>query len=224
MASQTSKGECVYCKRTFSKAGISRHLASCAARKATVAAPSDKQPEAMLHLRLEGEYLPMYWMNIEVSAQLQLGVLDDFIRDIWVECCGHLSMFTIDGQEYMSQVFEYGEHDMRANLSNCFKSGTIARYIYDFGSSTELLVKYIDERRGVPLEDITIMARNFAPEMTCTVCGQPAKELCTMCMWTGNGAFCDAHAADHECGEEMLLPIVNSPRVGTCGYVGDYYD
>ena len=27
-------------------------------------------------------------------------------------------------------------------------------------------------------------------------------------------------AVGHECGQEMLLPVVNSPRVGVCGYVG----
>lgn len=28
----------------------------------------------------------------------------------------------------------------------------------------------------------------------------------------------------HECGEDMLLPVVNSPRVGMCDYTGGYYD
>jgi hypothetical protein len=27
-------------------------------------------------------------------------------------------------------------------------------------------------------------------------------------------------AGGHECGEEMLLPVVNSPRVAMCGYTG----
>ena len=25
---------------------------------------------------------------------------------------------------------------------------------------------------------------------------------------------------EHECGAEVLLPVVNSPRVGVCGYSG----
>jgi len=33
--------------------------------------------------------------------------------------------------------------------------------------------------------------------------------------------FCDAHADEHRCdGEEAILPIVNSPRMGVCGYTG----
>jgi len=29
-----------------------------------------------------------------------------------------------------------------------------------------------------------------------------------------------AYEKDHERGEKMLLPVVNSPRVGMCGYTG----
>jgi hypothetical protein len=48
--------------------------------------------------------------------------------------------------------------------------------------------------------------RNLEPPLiSCEVCGKPATEVC---------------AGEHECGEEMLLPVVNSPRVGMCGYTG----
>jgi hypothetical protein len=37
-----------------------------------------------------------------------------------------------------------------------------------------------------------------------------------------NPFYCGAHAEseEHECGEEALLPVVNSPRMGMCGYTG----
>ncbi len=34
------------------------------------------------------------------------------------------------------------------------------------------------------------------------------------------GWLCDSCAEDHKCGEDMLLPVVNSPRTGVCGYTG----
>ena len=34
------------------------------------------------------------------------------------------------------------------------------------------------------------------------------------------GYLCDECAKGHECGEEMLLPIVNLPQTGVCGYAG----
>ena len=34
------------------------------------------------------------------------------------------------------------------------------------------------------------------------------------------GWLCQSCADEHECGEDMLLPVVNSPRTGVCGYAG----
>ena len=42
----------------------------------------------------------MHWLHLEAPASVQLQLLDDFLRDLWLECCGHLSCFTIDGVRY----------------------------------------------------------------------------------------------------------------------------
>ena len=47
-----------------------------------------------------------------------------------------------------------------------------------------------------------------------------ATGLYTQCIYEDKGCLCDACAKSHECGEEMLLPLVNSPRAGVCGYTG----
>ena len=36
----------------------------------------------------------------------------------------------------------------------------------------------------------------------------------------GGRWLCEDCAKTHECGEEMLLPVCNSPRLGVCGYCG----
>ena len=52
-------------------------------------------------------------------------------------------------------------------------------------------------------------------------CAEPAVQLCAECDADEGVAFlCNACAAQHECGEEMLRPVVNSPRMGVCGYSG----
>jgi hypothetical protein len=58
------------------------------------------------------------------------------------------------------------------------------------------------------------LASNEPPLIFCEVCGEPATEVCAQCVYEGAGWLCDA------CGEEMLLPVVNFPRVGMCGYTG----
>ncbi len=54
-------------------------------------------------------------------------------------------------------------------------------------------------------------------------CDQPAAWLCMECIYEFNetGALCDEHAREHphtNYGEPV--PLVNSPRVGMCGYDG----
>jgi hypothetical protein len=80
---------------------MARHLKSCKARDeendklAIKGATKGSASRTILHLLVEGLYLPMYWMHIEIPANATLQDLDDFLRQIWLECCGHLSSFEI---------------------------------------------------------------------------------------------------------------------------------
>lgn len=67
---------------------------------------------------------------------------------------------------------------------------------------------------------IEILARNEAPGLKCEKCGKMATQVCSQCIYDGAGWLCDDCSEDHECGEDMMLPVVNSPRVGVCGYCG----
>src|SRR5207302_5259625 len=60
----------------------------------------------LLHLVVEGRDLPMYWMHLEMPVDATLADLDDFLRDTWLECCGHLSAIRIGNTSYMSQTQE----------------------------------------------------------------------------------------------------------------------
>src|SRR5579862_1072328 len=100
-----STGKCSFCKSEIGKGRMTTHLKSCKERMAVIAAETGeskrKKPTARLfQLLVEGRYNPQYWMHIEVPAQESLQTLDDFLRDIWLECCGHLSAFKIDGVSY----------------------------------------------------------------------------------------------------------------------------
>src|SRR5471032_2915093 len=62
---------------------------------------------------------------------------------------------------------------------------------------------------------VELLARNDAPQIVCDECGSLATaQICSECDSRGEGWLCEACAAKHECGEEMLLPVVNSPRAG----------
>lgn len=98
-------------------------------------------------------------------------------------------------------------------------------HIYDFGTSSETLVKVVGVREGKSLtsDPIVLMARNETPEAECMQCGQAASWLCIECLYESNewGTLCDEHVEAHPHKEYgRPIPLVNSPRVGMCGYDG----
>jgi hypothetical protein len=226
IARQSSKGTCCFCNGSFAKSAMSRHLGACKRRKEVTEGQAVETPgEILLHLQVDGQYSPMYWLHIEIPAKAKLKALDRFLRDIWLECCGHLSSFEIAGKTFFSERMEPGDRSMNVALAKVIAPDMKFEHIYDFGTSTELLIRVISAREGKAQgKGAVIMARNDPPDFRCNVCGKPATWICCQCSDEDTGYVCDECAKKHECGEDMLLPLVNSPRTGMCGYTGECYD
>lgn len=96
---ETSKGICRFCHEGFAKNRMTQHLKSCKARFSG-AARQEGHNQRLFHLLVEGAYRPNYWMHLEVPAAATLADLDAFLRDTWLECCGHLSEFEINDVSY----------------------------------------------------------------------------------------------------------------------------
>jgi len=118
---------------------------------------------------------------------------------------------------------EGNELGIGRKLTEVLEPGMVLLHEYDFGTTTELLVKVLGEYEG-PMEKkkpVQVLSRNEAPEIPCDTCGEaPAVQICTECQWEAAGWLCQTCAEDHECDEDMRLPVVNSPRTGVCGYMG----
>lgn len=200
---------------------MTRHLSACSQLETSKSPTGKKQHDPSFHLFVAVRYARAYWMHLAVPATAPLSKLDNFLRDIWLECCGHLSAFEIDGVRYASDRMD-GEMSTRKPLRQVLDVGTKFFYEYDFASTTELELKVVALReQGTPKGAVQLLARNEPPQIICNECAaQPATEICTECAWDGEGWFCEACLAEHECGDEMCLPVVNSPRVGVCGYTG----
>ena len=226
---QVSYGKCFFCEHAFAKNAITRHLESCPARQEFIAKENGK-PAQLFHLLVEGREEPKYWLHIEIPASSNLVELDNFLRAIWLECCGHLSQFTIDNVFYpshpdpddpMSTLFGREEESMKTKLARILKDGDIFLHEYDFGTTTELKLKVVGSREGTPLKQgVRILARNYAPVYPCTQCTKQAKWLYVY-EYPYDG-YCEEHAEEHDEWEEAFMPIVNSPRAGECGYDGPY--
>ena len=149
------------------------------------------------------------------------------------EQLGNMSIFI--QQLLIDFAQDEGEQDMDIELSKVLKVGQKFFHEYDFGSTTELALKIVAELEGIMPKngdgdsvefgednDIKIMARNNPPQISCRECGKPATKVAAGYYDVEYGALCDACAKTNlKEYEDMFLPIVNSPRVGVCGYTGE---
>jgi hypothetical protein len=146
--------------------------------------------------------------------------LDAYLRAIWLECCGHLSKFTIGG---------WGGHDAgkARKADEIFAKETALLHLYDFGTTSETEIHVVGSRHGkaTTKHPIALMARNLMPEMLCKECHTPAAYLCLECLSEADEAgtwfLCEKHAKKHPHTEDgEPLQLANSPRLRMCGYEG----
>ncbi len=216
-----SPGKCRICNNVFSKTMMVNHLELCK-KDTTISGEKTK----VFKLLVEGVDKSEYWLILKVRGDATLKHIDNFLRDIWLECCGHLSAFTINGKTYMSHGADRGRGhlSMNSKLNMILEPGIKFYHKYDFGSATELTLKVLSE--GISEfsnEMIGLLARNESPSMNCGVCGEGVTIICHICADSRGfkeSLFCSDCAEKHECGEDYLLPIANSPRMGVCGYTG----
>jgi hypothetical protein len=215
-----NRGACVYCGREATRGGMARHLRACEKRDQAIGSADEKQGDvtAMIHLQVQSARGDDHWLHLEMNGSANLNQLDSYLRAIWLECCGHHSRFSLGG-------WRGDEIGMTKNAEKVFEQGVELTHIYDFGTETVTLIKAVDSRRGKPLTryPIALMARNEAPSYSCQECQQPATHLCVECIYEDEqpGTLCQEHAGEHphdDYGEPM--PLVNSPRIGMCGYEG----
>jgi hypothetical protein len=207
MAAASSKGNCYLCGAELSKTAMKNHLVK------SHGGDKDTDKQECHILKIEGAYNKEYWLYIDVPAAETLDEVDYFLRHIWLECCGHMSAFFYPKHEEIS----------KGRKLQSFAAGDTFLHHYDFGTTTETLITIMGSSwRKKQKEPVRLLARNVPPVFQCASCGKPAEYICTECMYnSGNPFFCAKCSEEHEDGEEMMLPVVNSPRMGECGYDGE---
>jgi len=209
-----SEGVCLFCGKTFAKAGINRHLTTHLNEMVKIG----KSGKSFL-VKIEPDKswgATPYFLSLWVDGETTMKTIDKFLRDIWLECCGHLSKF-------------YGA-GMAKKTQDVFEKGMQLDYEYDFGSTTSLTLTVVDEYPIKADKKIVLLSRNEPLEIMCSTCKKvPATQICAICSFEKDAEFCDKCAEKHakECkdfADYASMPVVNSPRMGECGYEGGIID
>jgi len=247
-----SKGKCLFCSKTFTKAGINRHLTAHLKEKEAGDA-SEKSFLVMVEPAKKMDDLP-YFLSLWIDGETEFDRFDRFLRKIWLECCHHRSDFrkkqkplsqrpemdtlynlTLDDFVEMNRAIrslaEYhaeGEISIYNKAKCVFRKDMVLDYNYDFGSTTSLTIKVVDEYPFKADTEIVLLSRNEPLEIMCRECKiVPATKLCVN-HWNFS-VFCDDCAKKHAetCSaytEYTSRQLVNSPRTGECVYNGGSID
>ena len=195
MAKQTTNGNCFMCGKTAAKTAMKNHVLK----------EHNGGGENCYLIKAEGAYNKDYWLFFTVALDATLTHLDKFLRQIWCECCGHLS------------AFRQGRHEFGMSKKiSALDVGDTLLYEYDFGSTTEIMLTVVSEIvRPKQREKVLLLARNEPMPETCDSCQSPATYIDA---WEG-GLVCETCAKNAD--EDALMEITNSPRMGECGYTDE---
>ena len=98
---------------------------------------------------------------LAVRPTANLRQLDQFLRDLWLECCGHMSHFEIGGAQYSvripgrgdighvdighvdSDLAETDERHMMYTMEETIREGEFSRYEYDRDDPTYLYLECV---------------------------------------------------------------------------------
>lgn len=176
-----SEGECLYCKEKFLKAGINRHLQKHLADKAKTGKPGKS---FLIKLETNPKWgSSPYFLSLWADGEATIGDIDDFLRSIWLDCCGHMSSFTNPknqekARRSMWDLFEAEDLLAKGKTKEYEKmmeeangeipkgrkvKAALARnlkidYEYDFGSTTSLQLTVVEEYPVKADKDIVLLS------------------------------------------------------------------
>lgn len=199
-----SLGKCKICQKSGTMSDLEAHTK-------THISKDNKDTHYIIRID-DGE---VFWMYIQAYGNSLLRTLDKFLRQEWLECCGHSSAFTVNGIAYHSDT-NMGK-GMNVKLRNIVEEGTVFMHEYDFGSTTTLRLTAVSAKvppAVVGKRGIQALAVHDTVKFGCVVCQADARKVCSACGET----LCKPCARKHECGEDLQLDVVQSPRMGVCAY------
>lgn len=219
-----SQGKCYICGNHYSDKGICRHIGTCIADRYG-SNPASQKVDGTYLLKVQDKYCKEFYLFLLADMCVRLDELDQYLKDIWLECCGHLSSYKIDGVEYdcdPDSSWDQAE-DMDIALGDVLEAGMSFSYTYDFGSSTILTLRVLAIYE--PFHDekgIHLAGRNLRPSFPCSFCKNEAIAMYENLYDGENGVVCkDCMEKMQEKDEDISFSdMLNSPRAGVCGYGG----
>lgn len=210
-----SEGKCLYCQNLFPQVEMGKHLATHL--NDIQKESKDLKTDTFCHIEVEAYEM---FLHLLVRGSAKMKVIDTYLRNIWLECCGHMS-------EFYHKDFKVS---MNHSVQDVFSPRIKIQHNYDFGTTTTVILKAKKKYQLAGKSDIVLLSRNEPLKHMCALCKKNAATvLCAVCNWNEYAFYCDNCAIKHaekceDFEDYAKMPVVNSPRMGECGYCGGSID
>ena len=210
-----SKGKCLFCEGMFLQDEIGKHLAKHLIEMTK--GNAGRSHNNYCHVEVEAHEL---FLHLLVIGDASMRIIDQFLRDIWLECCGHLSHFGHNNYKI----------SMNDRIDEIFHPRIKIYHDYDYGTTTRVFLRAHKQYQLHLKEKIILLSRNEPLKLMCTSCKKnPAVNMCTVCWYEHDAFFCEKCSEEHaatceDFSDYAEMPVVNSPRMGECGYTGGSVD
>jgi hypothetical protein len=210
------KTECEYCHKKFGCRIIYDHYGDCLK---TIYKDKSGILFRFFSHGITGE---VYFIYAIIGKKCTFTNIDNFLKEIWCECCGHLSEFR---EFHDAPAKKIGKSTKITN----YEVGDRFMYEYDFGTTTTIFGEILEILDGEENnKKIELVKQNDQPQFSCVVCKKDAEYfyngscpfLCEECKNKFKKLM--KKTDDVESNDEDFTNITelsNSPRVGLCGYV-----
>lgn len=215
----SGSGQCRICGGVYTATGMTSHIKKHIARTTNTS--------GYYVIRIDAGRGNPFWMYVIADADIAFDELDQFLRSMWLECCGHPSHFVVYDKVQPEFI-----PDMGARLSDVLHDRTRFAHYYD---STVLRLGVVrmcgqiysgvddpsvDERfDNVPSKyNIIVLALHDRVMFRCRSCKRESATVCSGFTMTGEGVLCMDCARLHDQATENMRWALQSPRSGQCLY------
>jgi len=203
-----SKINCKFCNKKFGLKAINDHLPECIPNYI-----NDKSGYLIEFISESGITNKLYSMFAIFGNKCKFTHVDEFLKEKWCECCGHLS--TLDVFEEVNE--QQSHKDVKFNtLISKYEHANQFCYCYDMGSTTTIYFRILKKLEGKDKNtNIELIYQNEPFKLKCNnykTCKGEATNI-----YERDLLLCNECKNNVEESEYLQL-IVNSPRTGVCGY------
>lgn len=207
----SSPGFCLICRQPVTLKSTFGHLLSCKKRGQT--------PDSSFLMEIKTTEYPCYWLYLAVSDSARLSDIASVLSDIWLGN-EHDSSF-IFNKKTVSSLDSGVDFTMR--VGEIFEEDGNCTYLYNISTPTllKLTLKGMISYKP-PNGIICVIARNSSPDYDCDICGNPAFFFCdTYYIEKKKPLLCQDCLQVHDCTDDTIHVIANSPHSGIEGYCED---